>query len=120
MESVQEQIYRRLFPQLIPRLAIIALAATMLTWANARVRSSVLAHIPGPDLQQLYVIATSTLSGTAILFSYFGLVVGYFYRLRTRKLHTSLSEAGLAFRAVVASVLAAAAAIFVIGLNFGW
>jgi hypothetical protein len=120
MQSVQDRVNRQIFPALVPRCIAITTLATAFSWAHAQVRPRVLAHISGVELQRLYFTITSiALVGPATM-GIMGIVVGYFYHLRNRQMHTSLSEAGLAGRSIVAGLLAFAAFGVVYAANFGW
>jgi xanthosine utilization system XapX-like protein len=100
METVQDRLNRQLFPALVPRCLAITTLATALAWAHAQIRPRVLAHVSGVELQRLYVTVTSTALISPAILGIMGTLIGYFYHLRNRQVHTSLSEAGLAVRSV--------------------
>lgn len=120
MESEQDRFNRHLFPSLVPRSIAITVVATALAWAHAQIRPHVLAYISGIELKRMYLTVTSTiLMGPAIV-GIMGSVVGYFYYLRNRQIHTSLSETGLAGRSIAAGLLGFVAVGVVFVANYGW
>jgi uncharacterized protein YciW len=120
METAQDRLNRQLFPSLVPRCLAITTLATALAWAHAQIRPRVLAHLGGVELQGLYLTVTSTVLLTPAILGIMGTVVGYFYHLRNRQAHTSLSEVGLAVRSVIAGLFGFLAFGVVYAANFGW
>ncbi len=120
METAQDRLIRQVFPSLVPRFLAITALATALAWGHVQVRPRILELISGADLQWLYVTVTSTVLITMALVGIIGSVVGYFGYLRNRQRHTSLSEAGLALRSVLAALAGLVALGAVCAVNSAW
>ena len=119
MESDIERVYRKSFPSLWPRFALWVLIAYAVNYCHAVLRPRVVHYLPSRDLLDLYLRTTSTIILTATFSGLGFLVVCYYYSLRDRRVHTALSEAGLAVRAVFAGLLALAAFVVAIHINAG-
>ena len=105
MESSADRIYRRTLPQLLPRLMLISSAFLAAIWAHATYRQGLVAGMPG-GVQRFYLVATSSFLVGGLAAALCGVVAAYFYRLREQQRRTSLSEVGLAIRAIVVAVMA--------------
>ena len=119
MESAVERDFRKTFPQMGPRLAVLVLIAYGVDYCHAAFRSQIVRHFPSRDLADLYIRATSTVILSAIFSGLGLLVLSYYYSLRNRRIYSALTETGLAVRAVFAGLLALALFMLAIHINAG-
>jgi hypothetical protein len=91
----------------------------LVNFAHASIRPRVLQRIHAELLAELYVRVTTTVVITFTLTGLGALVACYYYALRERRIHTSLTEFGLGVRSVLAGLLAAAAFVLALHINAG-
>lgn len=106
MESDIDRSMRRTFPQNWPRFTIWTAAAFGANYLHSLVFTRILRQLPGDILPEIYARVAASAILTFTLAGLCGLVACYFYDLRDRRIHTAMTELGLAIRAVVAGVIA--------------
>ena len=119
MESPVDRVYRQSFPPQRRRFALWVAAVYLTTYIHAAVRPRVLRLLPSKFLLELYVRITSTVLMTVTLVSFGALVVAYYFSLRERRIHTAMSEFGLAVRATIAGVAGLAGFVLFLFINDG-
>jgi hypothetical protein len=105
-ESDIERSFRRTLPQTWPRVALWTLAVFGVNYLHSLVMARIVRALPGKFVAEIYVNVAAALITTSTLFSLGGLLSCYYYALRERRVHTAMTETGLAFRAIIAGTLA--------------
>jgi hypothetical protein len=114
MEAPTDRLNREVYSQFFSRGLVMASVGFVALSLLRIVRPRILPHIPGSDLRALYVTVTSTIFAAPAILGVFGAVVGYYFRLRNKMVHTSLTELGLALRFISAGLVG----ILAVGLVF--
>jgi len=119
MESANDRFFRQSIPSLWPRFLAWVAIAFALNLIHARFEQRILTSLPDGSISEFYLRATSTVILMLSIGGLGGIVTCYYFALRQRRVHTALSEFGLAVRSVVAALLAFAAFILAIHINAG-
>jgi hypothetical protein len=114
-----ERSFRRTLPRQWPRYATVAAITYAVNAANAHFRPAVLRRMPFRWLSYAYVLFWSDLILTFTALSLAMLVVCYYFQLRDRRIHTSLTEAGLVARGIIAGLLACVGFVIALHLDAG-
>jgi hypothetical protein len=86
-------------------------------YLHARIRPFILTNLPGEFVRDVYLRCTSGFFLTCTLMSGAGLVTCYYFALRERRVHTALTEFGLATRSVIAALLVLVAFVLALEVN---
>ncbi|MBV9068344.1 MAG: hypothetical protein JO231_06515 [Acidobacteria bacterium] len=108
---------RRAWPGAWRRFAIWLLLTFAGNYVHARIRPFILTRLPSEFLRDIYLRITSGFFLTCTLVSGGGLVVCYYFALRERRVHTALTEFGLAARSIVAALLVLIAFVLALEVN---
>ena len=108
---------RRTLPAAWPRFALWLLLTFLGNYLHARIRPFILPKVPTEFLRDIYLRTTSGFFLTCTLVSGGGLVVCYYFALRERRIHTALTEFGLAARSVIAALLVLVAFVLALEVN---
>lgn len=108
---------RRTWPAEWPRFAIWLLLTFVCNYVHTRIRPFIVPKLPGEFLRDIYLRGTSSFFLTCILLSGGGLVTCYYFALKERRVHTALTEFGLAVRSVIAALLVLVAFVLALEVN---
>jgi hypothetical protein len=117
VESELDRINRRTVPDSWPRFAIWLVLTFAASYLHTRIRPFIFARLPGEFLRDVYIRSSSALFLISTLASAGGLVACYYYALRERRIHTALTEFGLAVRSVIAGLLLLVAFVLALMIN---
>ena len=119
METEADRQMRRSVRGTWPRAAALLAGAYALNYLHTFVRPHILPALPNADIRYFYtVLVRGILLGITVT-SVMWLVVCYYYHLRDRRLHTAMSEFGLAARSSVAGLLALLGFVLALMINDG-
>jgi hypothetical protein len=119
LESETDKVYRHTLPEQRGRFALWVLGAFGINYAHAAVRPWIIRAIPTSFLKLLYLRIATTLIVTLTVISLGALVTAYYFALRDRRVHTAMSEIGLAARSIIAGVFALGAFVLALFVNDG-
>ena len=108
---------RRTWPAAWPRFAVWLLLTFVGNYVHARIRPFIVTKLPGEFIREIYLRSTSGFFLTCTLMSGGGLVICYYFALRERRVHTALTEFGLAVRSVIAALLVLVAFVLALEVN---
>lgn len=117
MESDFDRVNRRTWPAAWRRFAVWLLLTFVGNYLHARIRPFIVAKLPGDFLRDIYLRCTRDFFLTCTLVSGGGLVICYYFALRERRVHTALTEFGLAARSVIAALLVLLAFVLALEVN---